>query len=114
MSSPTSRSLEYLREKEPNGIVQVTEKWNAFARIRQDLFHFVDVLQVTEDGNTNAYQVTSGSNVSARRKKIENDNAGALCLLKRAGWQVFIHGWSKKPKVPGSKQLIWTLREVQL
>lgn len=91
--SPTQRSLNYLRDQ--GYLVAVTEHWNPFAKIRQDLYGFVDVLAVQE-GKTLAIQTTSSSNFSARRKKIvEHKN---LPILIAAGWEVVIHGWRKDAK----------------
>lgn len=113
--SPTQRTLKCLRDEGlGNALVQVTEHWNGFARIRQDLFHFVDVLAITFEGQTCAYQVTSGSNVSARVKKITQDHAMTLAALKRAGWRVFVHGWSKKKKKKGGVATHHVLREIEL
>ena len=41
-TSPTQLSLKKLREE--GYIVAVVEHWNSFARIRQDLFGFIDLL----------------------------------------------------------------------
>ena len=46
------------------------EKWNSWGRVRQDLFGIVDVLAISEEGDTVAIQTTSLSNVGARIKKI--------------------------------------------
>jgi hypothetical protein len=57
-----------------------------------DLFGCIDVLAV-RDSETLAVQTTSGSNVSARVRKIAaNPNAPALRL---AGWRIVVHGWRK-------------------
>lgn len=77
----------------------VIERWNLFAKIRQDLYGFVDVLTVQYE-KTLAIQTTSSSNSSARRKKIvEHEN---LPILISAGWEVVIHGWRKDAKGNGS------------
>jgi hypothetical protein len=81
----------------------VTEHWNGFAKIRQDLFGIVDVLCLCE-GNTVAIQCTSGSNVASRVTKIaEHQNTAAI---RKAGWKIFVHGWRKN--AAGK----WTLREI--
>lgn len=72
----------------------VTEKWNQFARIRQDLFGLVDVLAVRR-GETLAVQCTSddGGNVSSRVNKIaDHENTPRL---REAGWRLEVHGWKK-------------------
>ena len=89
-TSPTQRSLAVLREKYP--LVQVVEKWNPHARIRQDLFGIIDILCVG-DGETVAVQTTSGSAVAARLKKMAD--SPALPHLRDAGWRILVHGWRK-------------------
>ena len=102
MSSPTQRSLALLRER--GYVATVTEHWNSFARIRQDLYGIIDVLGVGH-GHTLAVQTTSYSNVSARIRKIRESPAAPELL--RAGWQIVVHGWYK---VGGR----WTAREVEV
>jgi len=91
--SPTQRSLKYLRDQ--GYTVAVTEKWNPFAKIRQDLFGFVDLIAI-RNGTTLAIQTTSASNISSRRKKIESHEN--LPVVLSAGWSVIIHGWRKNSK----------------
>ncbi len=72
----------------------VTEHWNAFAGIRQDLFGFCDLIAV--DGNRVLFvQTTSWSNVSSRRRKIEANEVAAL-VARTPGAAVVIMGWRKK------------------
>ena len=88
--TPTKRSLALMRET--CDAVQVVEHWNAFARIRQDLFGFVDILCLRGE-ETIAVQSTSWANVSARVKKIaESPLVGAV---RKAGWKIIVHGWRK-------------------
>jgi hypothetical protein len=88
--SPTQRSLAYLRAQGYR--VAVVERWNPFAKIRQDLFGIVDLLAV-RDGETLAVQTTSGSNVAARVAKIAE--AEATPDIRKAGWRLIVHGWTK-------------------
>ena len=44
--SPTQRTLKRLREKEEYPLVTIVERWNAFAKIRQDLFGIIDILAI--------------------------------------------------------------------
>lgn len=91
--SPAQRSLKYLRDQ--GYTVAITEKWNPHARVRQDLFGFVDLLAIRE-GQTLAVQTTSASNLSDRRKKVlAHEN---LPILRSAGWEVVIHAWRKNSK----------------
>lgn len=88
--SPTTRSLAKLREE--GYTAGIVEKWNPHARIRQDLFGFIDVLAI-KPNETLAVQTTSYSGVSARVKKIqESDHVAAV---RDAGWRIEVHGWRK-------------------
>jgi carbonic anhydrase len=101
MSSPTQRSLKYLREQ--GYTVDVVERWIPGANIRKDLFGFIDLLAIRED-EVLGVQSTSGDNVAARVDKIANhDNLDAV---RKAGIRILVHGWRKN--AAGR----WTLREV--
>jgi hypothetical protein len=100
--SPTQRTLEHLRAL-GYPLVQVVERWNPHARVRQDLFGCLDILAVGPD--IVGVQATSGSNVAARIKKLEA--SPALPVLRSAGIRVLVHGWRKL-------QGRWQLREVAL
>lgn len=91
MSSPTQRTLKHLRDL-GYPLVQVVEKWNPHARIRQDLFGIIDVVAVS-DTEIVAVQSTSGGNVAARVAKIVE--SAALPILQRVGIRVIVHGWRK-------------------
>ena len=90
MSSPTQRTLAELRAR-GYPLVQVVERWNPHAHVRQDLFGIVDVLAVGSD--ILAVQTTSGGNVAARVAKITD--SPALPILRKAGVRVLVHGWRK-------------------
>ena len=89
--SPTQLSL---REAEKRGwTAAVVEKWNPYARIRQDMFGFVDIVALAE-GEVIFIQATSDSNVSARAKKIAD--AQHLPAVRRANVRVLVWGWKKR------------------
>lgn len=90
MTSPTQRSLAYLRNA--GYTVAVVERWNPHARIRQDLFGFVDLLAIRE-GETLAVQACSRGDVSKRMAKIADaEHVGAV---RAAGWSIHVHGWAR-------------------
>jgi hypothetical protein len=91
-TSPTQRTLARLKSEDYE-LVAITERWNPFARIRQDLFGIIDILAI-KDGDTIALQVTSYSNIGARVKKITE--SPALAPLRKAGWTILVEGWHKK------------------
>jgi hypothetical protein len=83
----------------------IVEYWGAFDHKRHDLFGFVDILCLRGKEIT-AVQTTSGSNVSARVKKInEHDNVAAV---RAAGIKIEVHGW--RENAAGK----WVCRRVDL
>ena len=100
--SPTQNSLKRLRKD--GWTATVVEHWNPHAKIRQDLFGFVDVMGIRSFFNpvdpvnnihTNVgVQATSYTNVSARVKKIKESEHAKTWLL--AGNAIEVHGWHKK------------------
>jgi hypothetical protein len=91
--SPTKLTLRHLRDTEGWLLVEVVERWNPHAQIRQDLFGFVDVIAV-RPGETLAVQTTTAANVSTRIRKIADHPN--LPALREAEWTIRVHGWAKK------------------
>ena len=105
--SPTARSLAWFRK---NGfLAAVVEKWNPHAMIRQDVHGFGDIL-ASHEGGIYLVQVTSRANMSARRKKIEDEPRAAL--WKAHTGRILLMAWSKKG--PRGKRKTWTLEQVEL
>lgn len=83
---------------------EITEKWNPWAKVRQDLFGFIDILCLG-DGEVVGVQTTSYSNMSARVKKIrEHEN---LNFVLNSGIRILVHGWHKV----GNR---WQVKEVEI
>lgn len=101
--SPTQRSLARLRKEGYRAAV--TEHWNPFAKIRQDLFGIIDIVAI-KAGSTLGVQTTSYNNMGARIKKILESEAYPDLIA--AGWKVICHGW-KKNKIGR-----WELTEKQV
>ena len=100
-ASPTELSMKEMRKR--GYLVQVTERWNAFAKIRVDLFGFIDVLCVKK-GEIVGVQATSYSNVPARVNKIaDHENTP---IVREAGIRILVMGWRK------DSNNRWTFREV--
>ena len=89
--SPTQLTLRKLRAE--GYTAEVVERWNPFAKCRQDLFKIVDVLAVG-NGETVAVQCTTYPNISARVRKIAD--AQAVPDMRDAGWRIIVQGWHKK------------------
>lgn len=90
MTSPLQRSLAHLREQGYE--TWIVEYWNSFARIKVDMWGMLDAVAI-RPGETLGVQVTSGSNVSARVKKMTENKY--LAPLRKAGWRLECHGWRK-------------------
>lgn len=89
--TPTQRSKKYLENQ--GYTVAITERWNAFAKIRQDLFGIIDLLAI-KPGEVLGVQTTSGSNVSARLQKIKAAPVHKTILA--SGIKIVVHGWAKR------------------
>jgi hypothetical protein len=108
MNSPTSRSLAKLRKE--GWTVAVVERWNQYAKVRQDLFGFIDLIAIKGD-ITLAVQSTSGANVSARIAKIQACQAASV-WLESPMRKIVVHGWRKVG--PRGARKLWECREVPL
>ncbi len=115
MSSPTQRSLKELRRL--GFVAGVVERWNPHAKIRQDLFGFIDIVALTPetwDAENRmgflAIQSTTTANQAKRIEKIKAEQR-ALTWLKSGG-RIFVHGWSMKGKK--GKRKLWTLNETEI
>lgn len=101
MITPMSLTMEKLKA---DGYAPFkTEHWNSFARIRQDLFGFCDVLALRKN-EVVAIQCTSWGNTSSRVKKIaDHEN---IAVVRDAGIRVLVWGWKKVARGQ------WELKEV--
>ena len=106
MATPTQRSRDWLKKR--GTVSQIVERWNSFARIRQDLFGFCDIVSL--EAKITAIQVTSGTNVAARVNKIFDEPRARAWLA--AGGLIEVHGWRKTGKA--GKRKLWNLRRVAM
>lgn len=91
--TPTQRSLAELRRR--GYTAQVVERWNSFAKIRQDLFGFIDIVAIQEGQNgVLAVQATSTPNMSARLEKARG--TPALRVWLASGNRFLVWGWAKR------------------
>lgn len=65
--TPTQRSLNHLRALGYQA--EVVEKWNQWAKVRQDLFDCIDIVAIRPGMPVLGIQCTSHSNLAARVKK---------------------------------------------
>lgn len=90
MSTPTQRTLKLLRGE--GYIADVAERWIQGAKIRRDLFNFIDIVAVKESivgVQTGAY----GAHAEKRKKILGLESA--LAWL-HAGGDILIVTWRKK------------------
>ena len=85
------------------------EKWNPHARIRQDLFGFIDIVALDHMPGIVGIQTTTAQNLWARVRKVNDDPklAGNARLWLDRGNRIEFHGWVKR----GSR---WACRYVDL
>ena len=90
MKKEEPESLKKLKDE--GYLVAITEHWNPFARIRQDMFGFCDIMAI-RDKEILFVQTTSATNANARIKKIANcEHVG---IIRKAGIMIHVHGWHK-------------------
>lgn len=101
--SPTSRTLKWLREQGHHAAV--VERWNPYAKIRQDVWGFADILSFHPLGEVVLVQCTSGSNHAARMAKIRENPIAAEWMRNHPIWVV---SWAKQGA--RGKRKTWTVR----
>jgi hypothetical protein len=106
MATPVQHSLKYLRGKGWN--VTISSWWDSFGKKRKDLWGFADLAGYHEDIiGTTYFQITTISNISARKKKIlKNKYAKGLLV---SGNRIVIHGWEGRGSKKKLKEIIITL-----
>lgn len=91
--SPTARTLAELRSLGYTSAV--VERWNPWAKIRQDLYGFIDILAVKADEpGVLAVQTTSTDHAANRMAKAKASPNLAVWLASKNRFEVW--GWSKK------------------
>lgn len=103
MTSPTQRTLAELRKI--GWTCAIVERWNQYAKIRQDLFGFIDIVAI-RPGEILAVQACAGASHAARRDKIIAEPKSAQWLA--AGGLIEIWSWRKAGE--RGKRKLWTPR----
>lgn len=88
--SPTQLTMAWMKRQ--GFIAQIVERWNPFAKVRQDLFQVIDIVAVNEQGDLLGIQVTTRANISSRRAKVR-ESLGAKYWATHN--QIQVHGWQK-------------------
>lgn len=110
MSSPTSRSLEMLREL--GFLAQVVEHFNPHVRIRQDLFGCIDILAAREGVGILAVQACARASHAARRTKSLSEPK--LLTFLAAGGRFEVWSWAKIGKAGEPKRWDCWREEIRL
>ena len=90
-ASPTQRALAHY--KSLGYRTCITEKWNAWAGVKQDLFGFIDLVALT-GSSILGVQVTSGAHHTARVAKILALEAAKQWLI--SGGKIVVMSFYKK------------------
>jgi len=106
-TSPTQRTLKALRED--GWTAEVVERWNPYARIRQDLFDFIDIVAVKAGHPIKGIQVTAAG-ASSRVHKIRSKPAAKIWVL--AGGELEVHSWAKRGG--RGKRKVYTCRTIKM
>jgi len=102
--SPSARSMKHLRDE--GWVVDIVERWiGGHIKVRKDLFGMFDLIAI-KDKAVIVIQVTSGSNVAARVKKINASEH--IEAVRKTPLKPLVHGWRKNSKGR------WVLREVEV
>jgi hypothetical protein len=104
-TSPTQRAIKVLKAE--GYIPAIVERWNAFAKIRQDLYGCIDIIAI-KPFEILGIQCTSDSNVSARVTKSVAIPALRIWLLAGGKFQV----WGFGKKGARGERKVWKLRKV--
>ncbi len=121
MTSPTARTLDYLRKQDITA--DVSERWISFgppsakpvkgkpSGVRKDLFGFIDVVYLDETaGQIVGVQCCAGSGHAARRTKIMEECQEKAELWVRCGGRIEVWSWRKLKVKRGGKAVRWTPR----
>ena len=100
--SPTKRALAEL--KKLGYVCQVVERWCAFSRRRIDLFGVIDIVYLSETSIVGV-QVTTASNLAARRTKILAEPR-ALAWIKAGG---ILELWSVAKRGARGQRRLWCI-----
>lgn len=101
--SPMQRTLKLLRGQ--GYVCGITEKFNSFIKIRQDLFGFIDLVAL-KPGEIIGVQCTTGAHHAEHKTKI-------IPLARpwlEAGGKIWLITWSKNKVEKGKKKETWVSR----
>lgn len=100
-ASTTQLSLQYLRDL--GFTADVCERWvpSPGRSVRKDLFDILDIVALRDDV-TLGVQTTTKGEIPKRLRKIQASEN--FPLLRKAGWEIVVHGWWLYEPPPGGGQ----------
>jgi len=104
--SPVQRTLKYLRDH--GYTAEKTEHFNFYAKKRQDLFGFIDVLAVNDE-HLLALQVSDGAHHAGHTSAIK-----ALPVARQLVFHMDVEIWSWSKRGRRGKRKLWALRRESL
>lgn len=107
MQSNTSRTLNAMRRM--GRMAAVVERWNRFAKIRQDLFGFIDIIALDESCGIVGVQ-SCGSSFASHLAKITSECHDAAVAWLRCGGKIELWSWRKIKLKRGAKKYVWRPR----
>jgi hypothetical protein len=108
VNSPTQRTLARL--KRDGWTAQVVERWNAYAKVRVDLFGVIDIVCCREGSAILGIQCTSGSNAGARLNKALMEPRLQTWLASGGRFEI----WSWRKIVGKGKRKTWAVRTCEI
>lgn len=103
-TSPTQRSLKAMRDA--GYTCGITEKWNPFAHIRQDLYGVIDILCCHPDHGIIGVQTTTDVHASDHIQKCMAEPR--LRVWLQSGGKFIMHTWGKHGD--RGKRKVWRCR----
>ena len=91
--SPTQRTLKALRAK--GYTCAIVERWNAYAKIRQDLFGFIDIIALDPTRGVVGVQSTGTAFAQHDRKLTQERRDICLTWITTPGAHIELWGWRK-------------------
>ncbi len=89
MISPTQRAKADCKKR--GWLCAITERWNPFAHVRQDLLGFCDMLVIDPSLGIIAVQVSSGAHHAERQSKIEAEPRAVTWMLSGGRVEVWTY-----------------------
>ena len=110
--SPMELSLQLLRKEGYR--CGITEKWNPFAKVRNDLHGYVDIEALNATRNIALHvQTTTLSNINARINKIKEGSAWLDWLAISPTHKIEVHGWALQ-RERGTKRFHYEVRRIEI